>query len=323
MYTSPRSLGLNRRAFTLIELLVVIAIIAVLVALLLPAVQQAREAARRSSCQNNMKQLGLALHNYHDVHRAFPPGNYGMRSSGVYNGVNWRVMILPFLEQSSLYDKLDFNSRFDGDNLTGSNVVLSGLIVPVYLCPSSALDPFSDPHGRNDDRAMNASYVGISGAAPPLPGPDTGYSDCGYGYVANNGMLLTNQITRMRDVRDGTSNTIIVAEQSGLTDGRELTANYRGGWHGATLTETADNCVASNKIWFAGTTTVRYVINSDFIGSGNSYQYRSNTTLNSFHTGGIQALLADGSVRFVSENIDFTNFKRVCLRADGEPLSSW
>ncbi|MEW4565794.1 DUF1559 domain-containing protein [Bremerella sp. JC770] len=311
----------SHTGFTLVELLVVIAIIGVLVALLLPAVQQAREAVRRISCNNNMKQLGLALHNYHDTFGAFPPGNYSMSSSGQYNGANWRVMVLPFIEQSALHDQLDFTARFDGDDLTG-NEILSELIVPGMLCPSSALDPFSDPHGRNDDRAMNINYVGISGGAPSTTQPNVGYIDCGYGWFANNGLLLTNQATKMRDATDGTSNTMIVTEQSGLTDGLERTANYRGGWHGASSAETADSSTC-NKVWFAGTTTVRYNPNYDIITAGNSYQYRHNTVLNSFHPGGVNMMHGDGSTRFVADTIELETLKRLAVRNDGEVLNEY
>ncbi|MFI4874741.1 MAG: DUF1559 domain-containing protein, partial [Blastopirellula sp. JB062] len=310
-----------RRGFTLVELLVVIAIIGVLIALLLPAVQQAREAVRRITCNNQIKQLGLALHNYHDTFLSFPPGNYGMSGSGRYDGANWRVQVLPFIEQSALHDQLDFTARFEGDNLAG-NEILSELIVPGLLCPSSALEPFSNPHGRNDDQAMIIHYVGISGAAPSETQPLVGYVDCGYGWFANNGMLLTNQATRLRDATDGTSNTMLLAEQSGLIDGQELTANYRGGWHGASSKETVDTPSCS-QVWFAGTTTVRYNPNYDIITSGNSYQYRHNTVLNSFHPGGVNILRTDGSTRFVSDTINLETLKRLAVRNDGELLEDY
>ena len=141
----------SRRGFTLIELLVVMAVISILIALLLPAVQQAREAARRSSCQNNLKQLGLALHNYHDVHKTFPLGATAMTDWALKNGTNWRTAILPQLEQGPLFEQLDFEngSSFAGDTYTG-NEVLRGLKLAVYLCPSSDLDPFDNPHAHSN-----------------------------------------------------------------------------------------------------------------------------------------------------------------------------
>ena len=136
MFFSHRSRGVvSRRGFTLIELLVVIAIIAILVALLLPAVQQAREAARRSSCKNNMKQLGLALHNYHDVHSCFPPGSFGNANSS--RATNWRASILPFIEQGPAYDQINFEtgSFWGHSGPFSGNVVLQTLRVETYVCP--------------------------------------------------------------------------------------------------------------------------------------------------------------------------------------------
>lgn len=321
---------MRRTGFTLIELLVVIAIIAILVALLLPAVQQAREAARRSSCKNNLKQIGIALHNYHDTHSIFPQGAYGM-TGGVWprhDGTNWRTLILPFLEQGPVYDQLNFDSiaaNFNGNNYTG-NEVLRRYKVDTFLCPSSTLDPF-DNSGTSNNAAggLNHHYVGIQGAARPVPGPDAnrGTRDCGQGWSCNNGMLFQNDNTRMRDATDGTSNTIMVAEQSGLTNGENLTANYYGGWFGA-RTENAVKGTACSDHWAAGTTCVRFAPNSNIIQNGaNDFKYRNNTVINSFHRGGIQVLLTDGSIHFISDNIDFTTLKKLCVRYDGVPVGEF
>jgi prepilin-type N-terminal cleavage/methylation domain-containing protein len=315
----------RRRGFTLVELLVVIAIIGTLVGLLLPAVQQARESARRSSCTSQLRQLGLALMNFHESFGKMPRGNHGMSGTNKYDGVNWRVVVLPFLEQASLYDRLNFSGRFDGDDLTG-NEILRQLLVPGLRCPSSMLDPFSNPLGRNDDKAMIVHYVGISGAAPSTTQPDVGYKDCGYGWLANNGILLTNESTKLRDVTDGTSKTMLVGEQSGLTGGKETTANYRGGWHGAVNNDTVSNCTRTGtaRIWFAGTTTVRANPNYNIlVPNHNELQYHFNTTLNSFHPGGITALLADGSTRFLFDTIDLETLKRLAVRNDGEALGEF
>ena len=148
----------DRRGFTLIELLVVIAIIAILIALLLPAVQQAREAARRSVCQNNLKQIGLALHNYHDVHRTFPPGWIGVES-GVVNfegesGFGWGAFILPYVDQAPLYQSFDFDeSMVHAMNLSKLKQTLS-----VYLCPS---DPKQDTWKITDHSSIVRSTKGM------------------------------------------------------------------------------------------------------------------------------------------------------------------
>lgn len=163
----------KRRGFTLVELLVVIAIIGILVGLLLPAVQAAREAARRMSCSNNVKQIGLAMHNYHDTHRSFPYGSFNLREAWPANGSNWRALLLPFIEQGNVYNQLSFTftSNFmsggaAGANAYSGNEVLINLLVPTYRCPSTAFEPFHiAPVSNNDGRAMNISYVGIQGAA--------------------------------------------------------------------------------------------------------------------------------------------------------------
>lgn len=165
-----------RGGFTLIELLVVIAIIAILVALLLPAVQQAREAARRSSCKNNLKQLGVALHNYHDTHRVFPPG-YVINSafstpcsgSNGRNGYGWGTMILPFVEEAALYDALkaetnDFAANRDW-NCTGSQTAkdLVAQVIDTFVCPSDAKGPISNTANASGDCAAKSNYIGVSG----------------------------------------------------------------------------------------------------------------------------------------------------------------
>jgi len=130
----------KRRAFTLIELLVVIAIIAILIALLLPAVQQAREAARRTQCKNNMKQIGLALHNYESTSTCFPLG-----SNASWDRIpNWRLQIFPYLEQANLYSRMDFNLSFSGLVTNANTTALSNNKIATYICPSSPLDPNAD-----------------------------------------------------------------------------------------------------------------------------------------------------------------------------------
>ncbi len=315
---SPRT---RRRGFTLVELLVVIAIIGVLIALLLPAVQQAREAARRMQCTNQMKQLGLALHNYHDTFLSFPPGNFGRSASESFNSYNWRVNLLPFIEQSALYDSLSLNDEFRGDSL-GANPILRELVVPGLNCPSSPLDPLSDPVGQNTEKAQCIHYVGISGAAPSTTQPGVGYVDCGYGWFADNGMLPTNEATRLRDATDGTSNVLLVAEQSGHVEKRDITANYRGGWVGANLNHTVKN-PSCNRVYFSGTTTVRYGINHNIASTGANAQYHHNTVVNSFHPGGVNGLLGDASTRFFPETMNLDTFKRLSVRNDGEVLGEF
>ncbi|WP_339733981.1 DUF1559 domain-containing protein [uncultured Gimesia sp.] len=318
----------RKYGFTLIELLVVIAIIAILIALLLPAVQQAREAARRSTCKNNLKQIGLALHNYHDTHRTFPQGNYGMTNNAwpLRDGTNWRTMILPYMDQATVYNQLTFDNTaatFNGNSYTG-NEVLIGLKLPIFLCPSSILDPF-DTGGNNSTGGLNHHYAGIQGAARPIPGsnPDKGTRDCGHGWSCDNGTLFSNECITIAKIVDGSSNTIMVAEQSGEVDGKNLTANYYGGWHGARNDSRVSGSSCSD-LWSAGTTCVRFAPNSNIIqGGATDTKYRNNTVINSEHTGGIHVLLGDGSVHFISENIDFTTLKQLCVRYDRVPVGEF
>ncbi|WP_437192960.1 DUF1559 family PulG-like putative transporter [Planctomicrobium sp. SH527] len=322
----------RRQGFTLIELLVVIAIIAVLIALLLPAVQQAREAARRSQCKNNMKQLGLALHNYHDVHLMFPIGS---RSATVApansRGCNWRVSILPYLEQAAVYNQLDFNgASFSGasTNFVG-NEVLRGFVVSAFKCPSSPIEAFVDePTSGNTNRSQMHEYVGISGATPDPLGRTTVCKQSGRGIVCGNGILLPNESRGIHHIVDGTSNTIVIAEQSGRVNGEVLRANYSGGWTGTA----ADSLIlyrvstmpAGNNYYHTGLTVVRQAINAkDKLAQASSATYETNTIVNSFHTGGVHALFADGSVRFVSDNIDMDTYRRASVADDGQVVGEW
>ena len=346
-----------RSGFTLIELLVVIAIIAVLIALLLPAVQAAREAARRAQCQNNLKQIGLALHNYHDTHNLFPYGSRGGRTwtqVGIKDGTNWRVSILPFLEQTSLYNALDFSGSFGAGTsepvaYMGGNEELKGLVVPVYRCPSSALELFPQTYinhagtanrtFNNQGRGMGIHYVGIQGSAPDhewIPNPEptdgsAGFRDCGHGWSCDQGMMTVNACQGIRSAIDGTSNTILIAEQSGYSwsmvggvlTPSDRTSNYYGGWSGARQNGMTIRSGTCSDHWQTGTTCVRHAPNSKAADPGNGEVYRNNTIINSFHTGGIFTLLGDGSVRFISENIDFQSLKKLAWRNDGQVIGEF
>jgi prepilin-type N-terminal cleavage/methylation domain-containing protein len=201
----------RRPAFTLIELLVVIAIIAVLIGLLLPAVQKVREAAARTQCANNLKQLGLALHNYHDVYQTFPMGSSaGFSSSPVTGGhanlygTNWRFLLFPFIEQDNVFKMVTYDSNqslsgFSGDPAKGNNAVLLKLLISTYRCPSCILDPFGNPKdlanngGANQLGTQLCDYVGIQGGWPDPAGRTDSvhyYSPTvPRGDVCNNGTL--------------------------------------------------------------------------------------------------------------------------------------
>ena len=319
----------KRRAFTLIELLVVIAIIAILIALLLPAVQQAREAARRTQCKNNMKQIGLALHNYESTSTCFPIG-----SDAPWDRIpNWRLHIFPFLEQANLYARMDFNLSFSGNVSNANTTALSNNKIASYICPSSPLDPNADSSVgttyNNNLRTQIPMYVGISGATPDIAGRTVGSASNYGGFYTNNGMLLHNQITRIRDAVDGTSNVMMVAEQSGRVGTRDMRSGYYGGYTGATsfgLTPPAPVSAtnpAGRDSWSTGLTSVQYRINSPTMAAGSDNPWDANTVINSFHVGGIHGLLGDGSVRFISDNVDMGILRNLCSREDGVPLGEF
>ncbi len=196
----------SRTAFTLVELLVVIAIIGVLVGLLLPAVQSAREAARRMQCSNNLKQIGLALHNYHDTFRSFPPG--WIRSNGAGDrryAWSWSGAILPFIEQSALQD----NSGFGEVNIhsaAADPALLKALQTPVpgYRCPSDIAPATNNWLAIHSERMATSNYVGTH---------NSDYWDVN-GDSTQGGMFIENEPTRFRDVLDGTSNTFMVGERA-------------------------------------------------------------------------------------------------------------
>jgi len=328
----------SRRGFTLIELLVVIAIIAVLIALLLPAVQQAREAARRSQCKNNMKQIGLALHNYHDVHNTFPFG------SAFYGGgvPNWRLQIFPMLEQGAAYNKLDFAADFGGYVSTSAinGQTLSGHVVPVYVCPSSPLpsNPTTGGQGNyyttgNPSGFQVPMYVGIAGGGERaatgddivLGGQKVGvFSNIYQHYWTGNGVLNAGEITRMRDITDGTSNTMMVSEDSALVNNQDARAGYYGGYFGGSGSAVrASVALPTNDLWAIGIRSIRYRPNTRTAQQGGEAMYQMNVPLTSLHTGGVHGLLADGSVRFVSENINLLSLMYVAARNDGQVLGEF
>ena len=350
--------------FTLIELLVVISIIAVLIALLLPAVQQAREAARRTQCKNNLKQIGLALHNYYDAYQYFPVGAMmgGETNPFPYSknysiiGPNWRVAILPYVDQGPIFNKLGFG---DGSTFhtpyTGfpsvtrptanTNVVLQGFKAPLGNCPSGVnpqvgiAGTIMAPGGGNPQLW---DYVGIMGAYPDPGGRTTVFGSSTYdaGKFAATGMLCPATIRGMKHATDGTSNTLIVAEQSGQvtrpttpTEKSDIRSNYYGAWTGFSGLARSDNTLLNvpppwpggdnGDCWATGITCVRYSPNTKIGGPGALQPYEANTILNSFHTGGINVLLADGAVRFISDNINFTTLTGLSTSDDGTVLGEF
>ncbi|HWL09169.1 MAG TPA: DUF1559 domain-containing protein [Planctomicrobium sp.] len=345
-----------RAAFTLIELLVVIAIIAILVALLLPAVQQAREAARRSQCKNNLKQIGLALHNYHDTVGVFPLATvpYGNSSPNVIRSCSWMVRILPMLDQAAAYNQLNFTSDFSSQNSIDRNWSIRGsLRVSSLNCPSSPLPKVrtdtlatgSAPAGGPTSISVQISdYAGISGSFID-PSTDTSPVESGrtnsYGLSTHNGMIvgsvgwnLTGGVIgsdpgipvsgiKISHVTDGTSNTLIVAEQSrfdptcshtGTVSGDCRSSAYNGGmWSGGNGRADTWLCVTS-----PGAS-----INQQTTYNAGSQPYFRSTKVMSAHVGGAHGCLSDGSVRFLSENMNYNTWMALLARNDGYVLGEF
>ncbi len=316
---------LHSRGFTLIELLVVIAIIAILIALLLPAVQQAREAARRSTCKNNMKQIGLALHNYHDTFRSFPIG----AQSEIWRA-NWRASILPYVDQAPLYNNITQNPvptagyasgtayTSSGSGYGTANAALISALIPSYKCPSSVLPAFSTDLSYQRQSApetgMTMDYVGIAGSYSGTAPFNVGVDCAGYGWCGTNGLLLVADSTQLRDCTDGSSNTLIVAEDSGTISGNDYRANPCGGFTGHEPLGTGG--------WGGGVNTIRYNPNPKTVPSY-TFSYSNNTPLTSYHVGGVHGLLADGSVRFISDNINLGTLNQLGAASDGQVLGEF
>ncbi|MBA4031664.1 MAG: prepilin-type cleavage/methylation domain-containing protein [Planctomyces sp.] len=310
---------MKRNGFTLIELLVVIAIIAILIALLLPAVQQAREAARRSQCKNNLKQLGLALHNYHDIHNVLPYG-------GTYEGAMWSAMILPQIDQSSLYNSIKSWGEGSGaanwgnsaGTATNDKTVACGVLIPVFRCPSASIPEHLDEKGigggyRIQGRVPVTYLANAWGSGGDRNDDTTAAPTAEATWQASDGMFAFNIPRRFRDATDGLSNVVMIGEALPVLTNTSTTTDEPV-WPNGIKDHWAiggddydDKCDLSEAM---GSTGVR--INTTF-----------ETAYGSAHTGGTHIVLGDGSVRFVSENIDNTLWADLGSRNDGRVLGEF
>lgn len=285
-----------RSAFTLIELLVVIAIIAILISLLLPAVQKVREAAGRTECQNKLKQIGLALHNYHDKEGRFPPAHVG--GNNVYGRppdvdskryFSWMARILPYLEESNLYDQINFNAWPWWQHPINEHYL------PIFHCPVDARSSFIATYGS--DQVALAGFMAVSGT----------------NQLAFDGIIYVNSTVRIQNIKDGTSNTLLVGE-------RPPSSDLAYGW------------------WFAGagpdphfgTTDVCLGVNEiTDIPSGKRDVFREGTINDpanehrwhfwSMHPGGTLFLFADGTVHFIGYTIGQNILNAAATRHGSEP----
>lgn len=323
-----------RRGFTLIELLVVIAVIAVLTALLLPAVQQARDAARRVQCSSNLKQLGLALHNYHDANRQFPIASglgyapYFSYNPGPHLKGSMQVKLLPYIDQASFYNQLNFADPVLGvPARIDANPTLRLLTVPVLLCPDEPRTVATDSAGV---ARAQASYGPSLGSQALLPNGNacTAYLGNTFGTGSDPNADVPNPANisgvfgrcvwaaRLSDITDGSSNTIAMGEiRAGCSD-----LHVAWGWY-------------KTQPWVLVTSVPINFPTCPAEGPGNNgtpavncFSWNSWSTSQGFkslHARGALFVLCDGSVRYISEYIDFRNFQRLGDRRDGEVVSEF
>lgn len=305
----------SRCGFTLIELLVVIAIIAILIALLLPAVQQAREAARRASCKVNLRQMGEALHNYHDQFQVFP---FGWNT----HGTGWSAMILPQLEQQVLYTSIVFSESGAGNWGSGpSNERAAGTLIPVFRCPSMVQPEHVDNSGVPERvpvsyRGCGSSEV-LSDDASTAPSGSRSFEE-----TRHDGVFFACSSVRIGGIRDGTSATIMVGESYTDVDFNQDNQSMDYWFLGSPQ---ADPCRCDGGTGgtefseFVGSTAAR--LNARFIASASGYE--KELSFGSYHAGGAHFGLADGSVRFISESVDQPLYRALGSRNGGEVVAEF
>ena len=333
----------RKSGFTLVELLVVIAIIGVMVGLLLPAVQAAREAARRMQCSNNLKQIGLALHNYHDVNKVLPPARVRDQNCGVdtwvSSNIGWLARILPQIEQNAIYEQIDFRVY---PGWGAPNNLIMGTEISAYLCPTDPGRgnlPWIDPTGvqrigaqpHNAYRATN--YVGSVGHDNTLRVNTAAGAARGWMLEARANCTGANGrgLIGLRDFIDGTSNSLLVGEilvghptiRTNSTLGADAVTQDDNGCNATNYIGTGQSTAATGNSWFRGYEPAELVFTSLMTPNSRLPSCGANTgnvmfASRSLHPGGVQTTMGDGSVRFFSDSINFLTWKFLGGIKDGQ-----
>ncbi|HBJ35438.1 MAG TPA: prepilin-type cleavage/methylation domain-containing protein [Planctomycetaceae bacterium] len=345
------------QGFTLVELLVVIAIIGVMVGLLLPAVQAAREAARRMSCSNNLKQIGLALHNYHDTYRNFPPARvrtanmFGANTPDAWltNNVSWHVRISAQMEQGTIYDQVNWSALNNTGTAFAPHTPLRAVEIPAYRCPSDpgkGSFPWVDPTGvRRTGSTLVAGDAPVNYVASMGHDAQLRNANLSRGFIAD---MNVNAATRtnsgwltMADMIDGTSNTLAVSEiiighprslvNMTLGSGNRTQADsdlVTTSLNGCTAASLASGATTQGRgiAWFRGYEGASMIFTTLMTPNSNLWDCGANTNdvmmaARSVHPGGVQATLADGSVKFFTESINFDTWRFLGGSKDGVPVT--
>jgi prepilin-type N-terminal cleavage/methylation domain-containing protein/prepilin-type processing-associated H-X9-DG protein len=290
---------MSRRGFTIVEALVVLAIVAVSLALALPAIQHSIQDARRAQCANNLKQIALAMHNYHDAFQTFPPGWVSRDGTpGLGTGFGWQSFILPFVDQAPMYNQINFSLTMEAD---GKPIPLLQTALPVYRCP---VDPAPNPNPLRGEYGTS-NYSGNYGHIPPPRLRPLAMADFWPGALpapmTSRGIFARNSFIRIQHIVDGTSNTILVGER-GVSSGAGI-------WPGVTDNAHEDDALTDG-----------------------SHRARPNAGWYSFssrHDGGVNMAMCDGAVRFVSDKIDskpgpdLGTLQKLATRDDGFPVGNF
>lgn len=330
-----------RRGFTVIELLVAVSIVGILLALLLPAIQQAREAARRMTCRNNLRQLGLALHNYEAAHGVFPPGKLAATAYGASRGdcdpeetvvednptacteyQSWTALCLPFYGQGNLANRMEYTSAWS--DLVNRETVSTPL--DVFLCPTSKGRRVDGDHVHG---AAATDYAAVMEVAKLV------YTDVfgvpNPGLSARRGALAEHQANRSSEILDGMSQTIVLAESAGRPEvyvlGRRMSASLFAAYTDDDIVPTPNGYRTDKGIGWADP-DAGFDVQGVADNGVTSYGPRFINAINvneaySFHVGGAHFLLADGSVRFLSENVDAWTYISLCTRAGAETVADF